>query len=362
MKSEIFRINDLKIKKYRGIKDLNLENCNNVNLILGDNNSGKTSILESIYALRSGEMGNIIDILKFRHSGLLGTNDFKFLFPINDNCLDVDAVTSTGNVDFRMDYKLENVQFNSDLFLSNQPKTNAKLISSLIKMLKVENKTVQRLFGKKIYEGKEEQYETLTLDLFLTNPTVDPNHKILYQSPFTHFDFSSDLIKDILLNTNYYKIFIEVLRAFDKAINEVKVIPFENTSEIYIQRGKDDPVPLAIYGDGIKKVMCIAANIAKANNGILLIDEIETSLHHQYFQDVFMFLIKAARSFNVQLFITTHSKETVDSFLKIGKTLDMLDSLNIYTIRNSSQKTYSRLLLGNKAYDYRINSDLEVRD
>ena len=38
-------------------------------------------------------------------------------------------------------------------------------------------------------------------------------------------------------------------------------------------------MPLSTYGDGIKKVIALAGRIADAQNGILLIDEIETSIH-----------------------------------------------------------------------------------
>ena len=37
------KIDSLMIDSFRGIKDLYLENLNNVNLIVGPNNSGKTS-------------------------------------------------------------------------------------------------------------------------------------------------------------------------------------------------------------------------------------------------------------------------------------------------------------------------------
>ena len=46
-------IQNLSIGQYRGIKSLVINNLNNVNIIVGDNNSGKTSLLETIYLLRS---------------------------------------------------------------------------------------------------------------------------------------------------------------------------------------------------------------------------------------------------------------------------------------------------------------------
>ena len=49
-------------------------------------------------------------------------------------------------------------------------------------------------------------------------------------------------------------------------------------------------MPLSSYGDGIKKVLSIASGIARAVDGVLLIDEVETAIHSRYFEDIFRFM------------------------------------------------------------------------
>ena len=46
-------IEDLDVIRFRGIRDLALRGLNHVNIIAGDNNSGKTSILEAINLLKN---------------------------------------------------------------------------------------------------------------------------------------------------------------------------------------------------------------------------------------------------------------------------------------------------------------------
>ena len=76
-------------------------------------------------------------------------------------------------------------------------------------------------------------------------------------------------------------------------------------------------MPLSSYGDGIKKVLSIASGIARAVDGVLLIDEVETAIHTRYFEDIFRFIASACRKFGVQVFITSHSIEAIDGFLSI---------------------------------------------
>ena len=45
------------IKAYRGLKNITLQNLSRVNILVGENNTGKTSILEAIQLLRDPESG-----------------------------------------------------------------------------------------------------------------------------------------------------------------------------------------------------------------------------------------------------------------------------------------------------------------
>ena len=46
-------ISELDIETYRGIKNLKMENLAPINIITGDNNSGKTSVLELLQSVKN---------------------------------------------------------------------------------------------------------------------------------------------------------------------------------------------------------------------------------------------------------------------------------------------------------------------
>jgi AAA15 family ATPase/GTPase len=46
-------LQDLQMRNYRVFKELTIDRLSNVNLIVGANNAGKTSLLEAIYLLTS---------------------------------------------------------------------------------------------------------------------------------------------------------------------------------------------------------------------------------------------------------------------------------------------------------------------
>jgi len=74
------------------------------------------------------------------------------------------------------------------------------------------------------------------------------------------------------------------------------------------------PVPLRALGDGLARFLGITISVALASRGFLLIDEFENGLHHSVQEKLWSFVFKVAREMNVQVFATTHSEDCVRAF------------------------------------------------
>ena len=60
-------IENLHVHTFRGIRDLTAEHLNHINLIVGDNNCGKTSVLESLLMLRDpADFSNVLRVARLR--------------------------------------------------------------------------------------------------------------------------------------------------------------------------------------------------------------------------------------------------------------------------------------------------------
>lgn len=60
-------VQDLHVGAFRGIKDLKVEQLNHINLIVGDNNCGKTSVLEALLLLRNPyNFSNVLRVARLR--------------------------------------------------------------------------------------------------------------------------------------------------------------------------------------------------------------------------------------------------------------------------------------------------------
>lgn len=72
-------------------------------------------------------------------------------------------------------------------------------------------------------------------------------------------------------------------------------------------------------GDGISRILGISIALVSAQDGILLLDEIENGVHYTAQADLWRHIFRVARDLNVQVFATTHSYDAVLAFQKAAK-------------------------------------------
>ena len=76
-------------------------------------------------------------------------------------------------------------------------------------------------------------------------------------------------------------------------------------------KGYDEPVPLTLLGDGVRRVASMVLAMGYARDGTLLVDEIENGIHHSVLGRLWEAIGYAAQLFNTQVVATTHSLECI---------------------------------------------------
>lgn len=363
-------INSLKISAFRGIKDLELEKLNHINIISGDNNSGKTSILEAISILKNPlSVYDLIRVSRIRETrpGLFSSSPFEcFLNMLTQDNMDfrLSAKGVNGDIDLELTGKTKSIMID---------KNTPQYMRSHYNLREKNVDEIETTMFLGIYKyALNSDYDNIPIEITpYTNFNDLPRHSInylniSYLSPSRHL--LGNNISNIVRSGSYKDLCVFLLQMFDPDIEDLLYIKNDLTNRPVeaIRHKKIGTMPLSTYGDGIKKVISLANGIASAKDGILMIDEIETSIHSKYYKDIFMFLLKACIQYNVQLFVTTHSKEAIDAILYAQNYAEediKEDPINVITFRtdNNSSKTLSRTMLGSKALENREKFDFEVR-
>lgn len=104
---------------------------------------------------------------------------------------------------------------------------------------------------------------------------------------------------------------VSALRLLEPRLTRLTVLVTAGAPMIHGGIGLRELMPLPVMGQGMVRLCAILLAIANAPGGTLLIDEIENGLHHAALPEVFQAIGAAARAYDVQLFATTHSWETI---------------------------------------------------
>jgi hypothetical protein len=106
---------------------------------------------------------------------------------------------------------------------------------------------------------------------------------------------------------------VSSLKMLDNRLTRLSLLLLGNQPVIYGDVGLKQLVPLALMGEGVRRLLSVVLAIANTRGGIVLIDEIENGLHYSVLQKVWQAIAHAARQANVQVFATTHSYECIQA-------------------------------------------------
>ena len=70
-------------------------------------------------------------------------------------------------------------------------------------------------------------------------------------------------------------------------------------------------MPIGSYGDGLRRLLALRLALQGANHGYLLIDEIDSGFHWTVMEDMWRLLVEVAKESDVQIFATTHSLDCI---------------------------------------------------
>ena len=100
----------------------------------------------------------------------------------------------------------------------------------------------------------------------------------------------------------------ERLQDFDTPITTCEIL--NNVAYVGMD-GIDQLLTVNMMGDGLRRYLNIVAASANPMNNIILIDEIDNGLHYSAYKKLWEAIFALATDTNKQVFVTTHSKETL---------------------------------------------------
>ena len=121
-----------------------------------------------------------------------------------------------------------------------------------------------------------------------------------------------------------------VLGLVEPRLRRLTAIPkAEGVAQIHGDVGIGRIIPVSLMGDGFRRLLNLVLSFNEASNGVILVDEIENGIHYSVMQSVWEAIIRFSQEFNVQVFATTHSYECIVAANNAFNTLES-DELHLH--------------------------------
>jgi len=338
-------IHSVKIRGYRAFAKFEMGRLGRVNLLVGKNNTGKSSILEALYILATaGDPSTLWQILARRgeqvlsepspNRGVQAEIDVAHLFYGHDISAGKELSISTTNetparsVKYRIDLaKPEEIPH---LFsqMADEGPTGPRLALwatgmpdfamppiPLSKLGSLRADVMQNYLNLRVQKVDTGTTQFVTTESFAVGQIIQ-------------------LWNSIVLTPDEDRV-IRALRIIEKGIERIAqvqtgVTAFPGMGYLFPTRGgffvrladNERRIPIGSFGDGLWRLLSLAVAVVRAKDSLLLVDEIDTGLHYTVMADMWKLINEAAELFNVQVFATTHSYDCTHSLAGICKEVE----------------------------------------
>ena len=317
----------LQLERFRGFETYALTDLTRVNLLVGKNNCGKTSILEAIHFLVSGgdpfvltgtanRRGEVSDAgatargwrpdvshFFFGHRLEPGTN-FRLLGdgyePVSVGVrlaeAEDDYGSRYGDDDSERAFPLV-LQLERNAQRSVLPlRENGSLIESRIRF-----RSPRRTLLGPLPRRPDDLIPPFE---FVTPDSLDPDRmRAIWDRVLTE-DRESEVIDAM-------KLLDSDLKSIRFLTSDASRARSDRAGVLLGFKGGGPRVPLGSYGDGMRRLLALALAFVQTAGGVLLVDEIDTGLHWTVMEDMWRLVVDTARKSSVQVFATTHSYDCI---------------------------------------------------
>jgi predicted ATPase len=346
---------NLEVKNFRSLEHVLIPKLGRVNLIVGKNNSGKSTVLESLRVLAKNGNPMLLEELIVEHDEYLSSQPegspadddvglfaFRNLFHGRQLPEPGHGPISIGTADksdyVRIDHRLfsyENVEVKDEegetmvmrrrkvhengagLFPDPVLLQHALIINSS----RVDRVQIVDLSSRDELRRRGPTYESErdTAVSFVPTQFVSPDRLAQLWDTIALTDAESIVTKALMVIEPAVQGLAFVKRATNRTAYRFRRPSTAERSPIIKLSGLRHPLPLNSMGDGMSRVLQIVMSAFAARDGYFLIDEFENGLHYSIQQQVWELIFRLAEELNSQVFATTHSWDCIKAFRDAAK-------------------------------------------
>jgi predicted ATPase len=396
------RLESLAVKNFRQLRDLSIAELGHVNLIVGGNNSGKSTLLDALRLFAGNAAPSLIEELLVSHGELqsavqdasgdaiperaIANLFFGRKFPT----LDAEKIL-VGDIEHKRFASLEHIYLREEFEareidgevsnvrrLRRVPKADFDDVAVAIEAVEIMSSEGPDLLGPASKTSR-----IPLADMFGPRRAIVRSR---FEESFvgmpcsyvsSRFNTQNSLAEawDAVVLTEGEGLALDALRIIEPQTLGLAFVQnsrprglrasagrvVDERIAVLKVKGLDGPVPLQSMGDGMARILQLVLSALRAGDGFLLVDEIENGLHFSVQQRVWDVLFALSERYGLQVFATTHSSDCVRAFSEVSLRYHQLDGKLLHMDRVEANGEAVVSVMSERALSDLISSSVEVR-
>ncbi len=349
-------IHSLSVENFRCFQQMSLQDLRLINVVVGDNGSGKTSLLETVFLGAGGHPTHALRLRNFRGYG--------------EGQIDLDRAS------FETLWK--------DLFFQLDQERHIKisLVGSAENTRSVEIQYREDAEEISVPIGKGLQDATSIVPIAFSYRTPSERHEFVAAiggeglkmkgaapaMPVSYFSASlrpspqeaAKRFSDLSIKKGAAKF----ADTFARVYPQIKSVSAELRAGAGLLYGEVDwlpeKVPLSLISDGAFRLASYLIGIAATAKGVVLIDEVENGFYYKKMPEIWRALYSFAKAYKTQLIIATHSLECLQAATDVVEGNETEFTL-LRSIRSSNGYESEVAYITGEGFRGAMDAELEIR-
>ena len=362
-------ISKARFRNFRGFHDLTLDGLRRLNLIVGNNGSGKTALMEGLYLGAAASPQIALSLRQFRGfpplQGPMAVPSLAALWEDLFRNFEIPPgveIDLSGNEADKMPFhrylRIHSAQ-NAEITVPFPTPAEPQLPG-----------TPNAAFSNISFEWRSKRGDEAETKAVIT-PQMTPAGLLMGQAAGgivsgilpARWPFSADLAAANftgLVKKGKKRSFIEAMKKLFPDLLEMDAGHEQGQGLLLVHlKNFDRPIPAFLFSDGFGRITEILLLIAQVSSGFVLIDEVENGLYFERYGEVLRAIDEFSRDFETQIFFTTHSDAILDAFHE--HVADKTDDFSIIRcFREEGGGTNARIVSGERA-ERALRSGIELR-
>ena len=344
----------LAIRRFRGIEDLELSGLGKVNILLGANDVGKTSILEAVILIADpAEPRRLIKVQNRRGYPVRRADDLASVFLDLDFSREAVIEARTGiHVGRRkleisapdMEYSID---VDDDLEFHGRRVLNYRIEFQNSSQEIPRSSHIELVHDGNTWGEGDKSHDEVTVDKIKANLII----------PTSGYDAGQ--IGRLVVNKKD-QLLVDYLQHINPRVAKISVLG----NMAYLDIGLAQMMPLNMFGSGMVRTAMILSECMLRDSKILLIDELEQGLHYQGISLLLEALLRLSKEQGIQVFATTHSIEVIKGLQQVlgqEEFTEHRDTTKCITLQRDKDGFVRSYRYDYQQFDHCIEHGIEIR-